>query len=178
MKGIIYCAKNNINNKIYIGQTTKTIDRRKKAHSYCKGSYHFQNALKKYDDWSWDVICDIEAMNKLQVKEYLDIAEKMYIKKYDSYRKGYNSTLGGDGCVGIIHTEKAKARIGSANRGHVHTEEHKQKISNTLKGVGLSGEHKRNISKARKGMKFTEETRDKMSKAKKLWWAKRKGELL
>lgn len=95
MKGKIYIIKNTINNKVYIGQTIQSIERRFNKH---KSDYN----LKKYDTKL------TRAFNKYGIENFyielleenieeslLDEKEIFWIKKYDSYNNGYNSTLGG-----------------------------------------------------------------------------------
>lgn len=106
--GIIYLAKNKINNKVYVGQTIRDLELRKKVHvrSALQGSdYLFHRALRKYgsDNFEWSVL--EESLN-----ENLNDLEKKYIKYYQSYaaesKTGYNMTIGGDnnyGSKGDIH---------------------------------------------------------------------------
>lgn len=96
-KGKIYIIKNKINEKVYIGQTTMTLNERFRCHlkpSTCKtrGSYKLYNAINKYgaENFYCELLCetdDLESLNHL---------EMYYIDKYDSYDNGYNSTRGGD----------------------------------------------------------------------------------
>ena len=97
--GIIYIIKNNINNKVYIGQTTTTLQTRFSQH--CKKStianrhYKIYNAIKKYGKehfFAEELEKDIP-LNKLNEKEIY------YIEKYNSLTNGYNSTKGGDGRI-------------------------------------------------------------------------------
>lgn len=92
-KGIIYRAFNKISGKSYIGQTTTKLKYRISQHyrNSLKGNYKFPNALRKYDkdDWEWTVLAEVE-MQKLN--EY----ERFFIKDLNTYKSGYNSTLGGD----------------------------------------------------------------------------------
>lgn len=52
MLGFIYCAKNLINNKIYIGQTTTSLKRRISGHYHSANTndkLYFHKALRKYN---------------------------------------------------------------------------------------------------------------------------------
>jgi len=54
----------------------------------------FYNAIRKYgkDNFIWEILeKEIESFDKLKEREIY------YIKLFDTYNKGYNSTLGGDG---------------------------------------------------------------------------------
>lgn len=90
----IYCFKNLINNKCYIGQA-KDITRRYKEHLKRFNSFEEQSllhkAMQKYglENFSFFVVqeCSVEELNEL---------EKKFIKIYNSIvPNGYNITLGG-----------------------------------------------------------------------------------
>ncbi len=167
MKGIIYCAENNINNRVYIGQTIQTLDRRKNRHRRSHSNFHFHNALRKYGDWNWNVICDVEAPNNILLKEYLDIVESIYIEQYDSFGNGYNLTKGGGGTLGSKRSEESKTRMSVAHKGRKHSKEHKDRISESLKGRICLEETKVKISISEKGKIVSEETRVNISTAQK-----------
>lgn len=93
--GFIYKITNNQNNKIYIGQTVKSVEARFQQHknNYTKPYFSqivLYQAFNKYgiDNFTFEKIEEVE--NNL-----LDEREKYWIKYYDSYYNGYNSTLGG-----------------------------------------------------------------------------------
>lgn len=95
--GYIYKVTNDINNNVYIGKTTTSLEKRWKRHIY--DSYRtdrttskFHNAIKKYGENHFK----IELIGRYD-NDILNEKEKFYIKLYDSYKNGYNSTLGGDG---------------------------------------------------------------------------------
>ena len=83
---LIYKVTNIINNKVYIGQTVKTLSQRKSEHKhrflYENSHNKFYNALKKYgwDNFTWEVIEE----SKDWTYEILDQKEKYYIQLYDS----------------------------------------------------------------------------------------------
>jgi len=143
MTGIIYCAENNINDKVYIGQTMHSLNIRKRDHMRKANDFHFSRALKKYDNWNWNIICDIEAPNNKLLKELLDIAEKMYIEQYDSFKNGYNMTKGGEGRSGYKCSEETRAKLRAANTGKV----------SGMKGKKASKETRAKQSVAAKGQK-------------------------
>ena len=97
-KGLIYIIKNSINNKVYIGQTTLSMEDRWKTHlkpsvSKQRSSYKIYNAMNKYGKENF--YCELLEEN-IPVKELND-REIYYIEKYNSFENGYNSTKGGDG---------------------------------------------------------------------------------
>ena len=90
----IYKITNLINGKIYIGQTTKSIDIRWKQHckanSYCN---YLKNAIQKYGKENF-TIEEIDGANSLSELNYL---EKHYICKFNSLApNGYNLQSGGN----------------------------------------------------------------------------------
>lgn len=93
--GIIYKYTNLLNKKVYIGQTTTTLEQRHKKHlSQLNDNTYFHRAIKKYgiDNFSWEIIEESIPL------EALDEREKYWIKFYNSYYtsgKGYNLTKGG-----------------------------------------------------------------------------------
>lgn len=94
MKGNIYIIKNKINNKVYIGQTIHTIETRflnHKAASKIEDT-KFYRAIRKYGFENFY----IELIEEVS-EELLDEREIYWIKNFDSYFNGYNSTLGGCG---------------------------------------------------------------------------------
>lgn len=93
---LIYKATSKTSGKCYIGQTTTTLKERIDHHkrTYNIKNYHFYYAIRKYgwDDFEWEVIED-----NINDANILNEREKYWIKYYDSYENGYNSTRGGDG---------------------------------------------------------------------------------
>ena len=93
----IYKITCDVNNKIYIGQTQKTIQTRFKRHINDAISGRLNTklacAIRKYGKDNFH-ICEIDTAN---TKEELDQKEIEYIKKYNSISDGYNETIGGDG---------------------------------------------------------------------------------
>ena len=93
----IYKIQNLINHKKYIG-LTNNIDRRKNRHfSDLRRNKHDNNFLQKEfniygeDNFSFN----IEYQGDIAYEE-ISNKEKEYIKKYDSYKNGYNQNEGGN----------------------------------------------------------------------------------
>lgn len=96
-KGRIYKITNNVNGKLYIGQTIYPLSYRYTNHlSDARNGrgYAMASAIRKYgqDNFSIELVeeCDENLLNDLEVK---------YIKQYNSMTpNGYNLTHGGDDC--------------------------------------------------------------------------------
>ena len=90
----IYKIYNDINDKLYIGKTEFTIEKRFKEH--CNDCLRercekrpLYNAMRKYGTKHFFIEL-IEETNNPEEREIY------WIKQYDSYHNGYNATLGGD----------------------------------------------------------------------------------
>ena len=92
MKGLIYKITNKVNEKAYIGQTRYTVEFRWKQHQFKKDKTYFHNAIHKYgaENFTVEVLeeCNIEDLNNREI---------FYIAKFDTFKNGYNLTIGGDG---------------------------------------------------------------------------------
>jgi hypothetical protein len=91
----IYQIINDINNKIYIGKTEFSIDKRFKEH--CSDAFKERNekrplysAMRKYGIEHFHIELIEETDNPEE-------REKYWIEQKQSFKKGYNATLGGDG---------------------------------------------------------------------------------
>lgn len=95
MRGFIYKITNKINSKSYIGQTIQNVKERFYQHCATKCSQTILNmvihkAINKYgkSNFTIEVIEEVESTN-------LNDRERYWIRYYDSYNNGYNSTKGG-----------------------------------------------------------------------------------
>ena len=97
MVGELYKITNLVNQKVYIGKTYIGYLNRWERHikdykSKLDIDTKFARAVRKYGREAFKV----ELLLKVESGD-LEQLEIEYIKKYDSYHNGYNSTLGGDG---------------------------------------------------------------------------------
>lgn len=95
--GFIYKITNLINNKIYIGQTSRTVEVRWQEHQRNMYDDKYKNitlykAFDKYGINNFDIKIIEEIDNSL-----LNEREEYWIRIYNSYKEGYNSTTGGSG---------------------------------------------------------------------------------
>lgn len=167
----IYRIKNKENNKIYIGQTTRSIEERWSGHcsSASKETNNlFHNAINKYGKDSFEV----EELAKADNQQQLDELEKFYIQSNNSlHPNGYNLKTGGSN--GVIYSDKSKNKMSQAKLGSNIPENTKQKISKSHKerwnsDDGTLSKHRSHTSKkAWKDQRY----REKISKARKEYWS-------
>lgn len=100
--GYIYKIINDINTKVYIGQTTYPLEERWKHHlaDASRYSYKLYRAINKYGKEHFSIELIEECLDS-----ELDKREIYWIGRYNSYEKGYNSTLGGNGVLKYDHQE-------------------------------------------------------------------------
>ena len=93
--GKIYLISNDINNKVYVGQTIQTLNKRFNGHCcYSKSdrsvNMYIKRAIHKYGKDKFHITlieeCPINLLND---------REKYWIAFYDSYNNSYNLTTGG-----------------------------------------------------------------------------------
>lgn len=165
---LIYKITNKLNGKVYIGQTTKSLEFRKAGHIQCAKrniNHHLYNAMNKYgiENFEFEEIC------KANSKSELNYLEVKYILEYDSVRNGYNMGYGGDNNVmdspivkekhdNVMRSENVRLKISQSmkqyRRENPFTLEHRKKISDKLKGnkhfAGhtITEEHKEALNKS------------------------------
>ena len=156
--GYIYIVINDINHKVYIGQTSTTLKQRWREHTHTdiNNGTHFHNALLKYgvDKFHMYLLeeCRIDKLNEREI---------YYISIFNSYKDGYNMTPGGAGVPGYKHTDEDKLKMAQASRQFWSSLSDKdrqlfiQQRAAKLKGVPKSPEHRLALSEARKG-KYTD----------------------
>lgn len=129
-KGKIYKIVNLVNGKIYIGCTVTSLEKRYYEHLYrCfKSDYKSKlyNSIKKYGEENFI----IELLEECDVNQIYE-TEKKYIKQYDSFKNGLNSTLGGEGCLGYVHSKEIREKISKLTK---ENNSHKGKTYETLYG--------------------------------------------
>ncbi len=94
-KYIIYC--HTLNNKRYIGYSSQTLEERLEDHIkesiIDKSERHFHRAIRKY---GVDNITSV-VLDSATTRSEATFKERYYITELDTFKNGYNMTLGGDG---------------------------------------------------------------------------------
>lgn len=139
--GIIYLIRNTLNGKVYIGQTTKTLERRWKEHNWSsRYKSPLKAALRKYGATAFTA----SVLHQAFSRQELDEMEVCAIWSHDSTNRssGYNLTPGGKSLgKGSQHpsfgrevSQETRLKISAANKGHETSPEHRRKIG--IKSVG------------------------------------------
>ena len=151
---IIYKITNTVNGKVYIGQTTRSLNKRKAehlAHAQNGVKTHLYSAIRKYGEHNFI----FEEICKANDKQTLNELEIYYINKYNSIECGYNMVDGGNNNVMFIpevknrHAEKLRSPETRKNisegmkryrKTHPFTEEHRRKLSESAMGNNNFGD--------------------------------------
>jgi group I intron endonuclease len=155
--GSIYVAVNQLNNKCYVGQTTRTVEKRWRAHIKSGSTTYFTRELRRVGAKVFSVSTIAEAQNK----EQLDQLEKLWIITLNSMDSthGYNTRMGG---AHGTFSDEIKAQLRLTALGRKHTPETKEK----LRVAGLGRKHTLGeLAKMRAsnlGKRHTEETKQKI----------------
>jgi group I intron endonuclease len=140
----IYKIVNNVNGKVYVGFATNF---KRRMSEHLKNSenldYTIYRAIRKHGKANFSSEIIYQSLDGVHCK---NVMEKHFISEYDSYHNGYNETMGGDGILGLKHTEESKNKMRKPL-----SESHKNNLSVSHSGKILSLEHKQNISKSIKG---------------------------
>ncbi len=152
------------NGKEYIGKTG-SLHKRKRTHKYeaAKGTdTKFYRAIRKHGfPKRWSILGYYS-----KEKDALN-AEIEFIAKFDSFKRGYNSTKGGDGCSGY------KKSIDEISRWSAKMKEYYKTHPGSRKGSIVSKETREKLSKSlkgrisnRRGAILSTDSKNKMRKAK------------
>lgn len=158
----IYMRRNKINNKMYIGQTINSLDKRWRQEFREKSL--LGRALRKHGPENFDnfVLEECEDIDTLNFREQCYIAQFGTIAPH-----GYNLTCGGrNGKKSIFTRNKMKNNKNAL--GLKHSETTKRHLSKVLSGRKFSQLHKDRMNTNRvgfKGKKQTEKQKSAMSKA-------------
>lgn len=149
--------------KSYIGVTSRSVEERFNEHvrlAKRENIYHFHQAINKYGAESFITEILEENVPSTKIVE----SEKFWIKKFDSFKNGYNMTEGGQGhTAGFKHTEETKKKISESHLGKILTDEHKKNIGLASSKQIHTVERRLEQSERMKGKKLSNETKKKIS---------------
>ena len=142
---IIYIHKNKINGKVYIGQTSDTLQRRSRGGQGYKSCTYFYNAIQEYGWKNFDHFILEENLNS----EEADIREQYWIEVFNSTdpEKGYNIAKGGKVAV-TTDVSKLKKRVVCKETGQVF-----ESLAAAAVWSGMSKNSTSNITAQIKGLK-------------------------
>lgn len=154
---IIYKITNSVNDKVYIGQTTKDLQSRIKNHRNAmlgKKDTHLYRAMRKY---GWDKFT-FEVIDTAESQEELNMLEEYYIKLYDSVANGYNMAYGG--AVNVMYSPVVAIK----HNDKMRDPSVRKKISDSMKQSyktrgGASEDHRKHLSENKKAFYQTERGR-------------------
>lgn len=164
----IYCVKNTVNNKKYIGSAID-FNRRKRVHlqnlkSGRHHSYKLQNSFNKYGEVNFI----FEILEVLDSKEEIIQREQFYL---DKLKPELNVTLiaGLNSHLGLKRTQETKDKIRKSNIGRVISDETREKLRFANLGKKQSDETiRKKVESMRKSEYFNDPIRKqiKTNKAK------------
>ena len=149
----IYKIINTVNDKVYVGKTMGTIETRWKEHCAdyqrdCHANRAIYRAMKKYG---------IDQFSAVEIEECSDkeLADReiYWVEKLQSFQKGYNLTLGGDGRPHIDYDlvvatyKKLKIKKDVAKELNIHPDS----VSNILKSRDVADyDYRKEYAKGKK----------------------------
>lgn len=167
MTGYIYKFTNKINGKVYIGQTYNLQTRLNSHKSKALNTKNkFYNAVRKYgwENFELSILSTITVNTKEELSTLLDKLEIEYIKQYNSYKSGYNSTLGGHSKRGYNLSEEFSEKC----KSRTYSDDTRKKMSISAKNRIISEETRlklRNSAIKRNFSKYRELTTSSRNKA-------------
>ena len=159
----IYCLKNTIDDKCYVGSAQKLNYRLwNHKHKLVKGNHAnniLQNFVNKYgiDKLYFEILERVDIDNLIEKEQYW----------IDTLKPQFNILSTAGSSKGIILSESHKEKISHGRKGILHTEDTKQKISESMKGISKTKEHSTKVGLKHKGKVVSEEQKDKISNANK-----------
>lgn len=196
MKGYIYCYSYRYDNgeiKYYIGQTIN-INRRKREHLKSKEIDHFHCSIRKYgmDNFNFEILEELEFNTYEVLKSNLNEREIFYINKYDSFKNGYNSTIGGSNIKKFYLSEDIKQKLSISKKERrkeisekmlefweknkdkmiqlFNDPERLKKISLSMKKLWKNNEYRNKVLSSRKSVQSSENYKRKQSESGKKAW--------
>ncbi len=151
----VYCWKNNVSGKVYVGGATRSFQARRREYrrlfriGKCHNK-HLQAAWNLYGSGSFEfTILERCSPNNVADRETYWITKL----KAANAKFGYNTCPVGFSRLGVPHTEEARAKMSATKKGMV----------GPRTGAILSKETKEKIAASKRGKLLSEDTKAKMS---------------
>lgn len=159
--GLVYLVTNLKTGKVYVGQTTTTVQNRWKGHCNSGHKSRLWLSIQAHGRHSFT----IEKIAEAKTKAELDELEREFIAKHNATdsRFGYNFERGGSGAP---RSKESAQSTAEKLRGRKLSEEQKQKIAASKKGKKLTAEHIAKVKAAKAGYRHSDEARRRMSEVK------------
>ncbi len=128
-----YLITNKINNKGYIGITTRSLNRRWYEHRNVANSCGklLAKAINKYGEQAFEIMPIASAKTLENLKE---VEKDLIIQFQTKVPFGYNLTDGGDGVFGFKQSEEQRLKSANLRLGTKHTKETKAKMREAHSG--------------------------------------------
>jgi len=152
---VVYKITNKLNNKVYVGQTSRTMKERIKDHKKSNNSLIGKD-IRQFgiDNFS------IEILEEVSTREEAYRKEIEWIAKCDCLiPKGYNQCKGGKATDGYKYSEEVRHQMSVSRKGKYVGE------NNPFYGKHHSEEQRKKWSEQRRGRKLTEEWKRKVGLA-------------
>lgn len=165
----IYRITNKINGKSYIGQSVNIEERFKHHKKYRRKDEDgklLYRSINKYgiENFSFEII-------DICKKEELDEKEIYYIKKYESFKNGYNMTKGGESLCGYTFSKKSiQKRVKSVKNYYSKNKrsaESREKVRKSLiEFYKNNPDARKKIGESSRGRRLSKEAIEKMKETK------------
>lgn len=151
---IIYLVTKDVNNKVYIGQTVKTLDERIAGHhaSMRAGQHtHLYRAMRLY---GWDKF-HFQQIDTACCQTELNAKEKYYIEQYSSISEGYNMVEGGRATP--MNSEIVKAKhLAKMQDEHTRSRIRESVVAGLQATGGRSAKYRQHYSDSKKAFYASE----------------------
>ena len=136
------------NGRRYIGQSID-YEKRLKHHYWASKTYPYKlyRSIRKYgwENFKKEILLYCN-------DEHLDDYEKKFIAQLDTLKTGLNSTAGGTGTAGLVHTAEHHRKIAASNRGKKRSVEAKDNMARAAFNRKRTGSVK--TRKSLKGLRY------------------------
>jgi len=151
----IYCIRNTVNGKVYVGQAVN-LHKRKREHfaTLKRGGHHSRKLQNAWNKHGPDVFV-FEVLEFVKDYELLMETEQKWIDKLKAHGKGYNiQPYACRGCFGMVIPAEVRAKTSATMKGRKYSAERVENSAKALRGRKLSDEHREKL----RGRKLSAET--------------------